>query len=205
MDLILLVIEISGTLAFAVSGIIEARRKKMDFIGVYTASMLTAFGGGTLRDVFLNRYPLFWIKNYNYPVLILVISLISMAFLRKNLEANVKRINFSLDVFDSLGLGLFATLGTSIALQNGCTVFLASIIGVVTASFGGVLRDIICNEIPNIFKRNELYASCAFLGSISYALFYHTGVSDLLAIPLSISLTFISRLFAIKFNLRLPI
>jgi uncharacterized membrane protein YeiH len=203
-DLILLFIEISGTLAFALSGIIEARRKKMDFIGVYTASMLTAFGGGTLRDIFLNRYPLFWIQNYNYPVIILLLSFISIIFFRKNMESNIKKINFFLNVFDSLGLGLFATLGTSIALQSNHTIFLSCVIGVITATFGGVLRDIICNEIPNIFKRNELYASCAFLGSLFYAVLFSLGVQDYITFPLSILITFTSRILALRFNLKLP-
>jgi uncharacterized membrane protein YeiH len=196
-------IEILGIFAFAITGIIEARRKQMDIIGTYAVAMVTAFGGGTVRDILLKHYPLFWIENYNYPVFILVLSIVSIFILRK--DAGFSRpVIFLLGAMDALGLGLFSAVGTSIALNSGVYWFIAVLIGVVTGIFGGVLRDIICNEVPVFFKQSQLYATCSFLGSFFFVIMtnYFPGDS-ILPLFSCITLTFVLRVISIKYNIQL--
>lgn len=147
MDTLLKPIEILGIFAFAITGIIEARRKQMDIVGTYSVAMVTAFGGGTLRDLLTGNYPLFWIKNYTYPLMILVLAVISIFILRKSISIS-KPVLMLLGILDAMGLGLFSAAGASYALSLGMFWFNAVLIGVVTGVFGGVLRDVICNEVP---------------------------------------------------------
>jgi uncharacterized membrane protein YeiH len=203
MDTLLKTIEILGIFAFAITGIIEARRKQMDIIGTYAVAMITAFGGGTIRDLIINRYPLFWIENYNYPLFILVLSVISIFILRKK-NIFSKPVILLLGILDALGLGLFAAIGTSYALSAGVFWFNAVIIGVITGVFGGVMRDVICNEVPVFFKQSQLYATCAFFGSLLFVVMNNYFPSDPV-IPLfsSIALTFILRIISMKYNIQL--
>ncbi|KXK54283.1 MAG: hypothetical protein UZ05_CHB002000937, partial [Chlorobi bacterium OLB5] len=169
MDTLLKPIEILGIFAFAITGIIEARRKQMDIVGTYSVAMVTAFGGGTLRDLLTGNYPLFWIKNYTYPLMILVLAVISIFILRKSISIS-KPVLMLLGILDAMGLGLFSAAGASYALSLGMFWFNAVLIGVVTGVFGGVLRDVICNEVPLFFKQSQLYATCAFVGSLFYVI-----------------------------------
>lgn len=133
----IITIEIAGTLTFALTGIVEARRKKMDIIGVYTVAMVAAFGGGTLRDLFLQRHPLFWIHNDHYPVIILGLSLLSLIVQKQPFTGATWIIG--INIMDALGLGLFSASGTAIALQLGHSWYIAAIMGVITATFGAGL------------------------------------------------------------------
>jgi uncharacterized membrane protein YeiH len=196
-------IEILGIFAFAITGIIEARRKEMDMIGTYSVAMITAFGGGTLRDVLINHYPLFWIENYKYPVFILVLSGISIFLLRKKSSFG-KPMLITLGLLDALGLGLFSAVGTSYALGAGTYWFNAVLIGVVTGIFGGVMRDVICNEVPVFFKQSQLYATCSFFGALLFVILANYFPSDN-SIPVysCILLTFSLRVISIKYNIQL--
>ncbi len=196
-------IEILGIFAFSITGIIEARRKEMDMIGTYSVAMITAFGGGTLRDVLINHYPLFWIENYNYPVFILALSIISIFLLRKKSSFG-KPVLMTLGLLDALGLGLFSAVGTSYALGAGVYWFNAVLIGVVTGIFGGVMRDVICNEVPVFFKQSQLYATCSFFGSLLFVILTNYFPVDS-AIPVysCILLTFSLRVISIKYNIQL--
>jgi uncharacterized membrane protein YeiH len=200
---ILKIIEILGIFAFAITGIIEARRKEMDIIGTYSVAMITAFGGGTLRDILINRYPMFWIENYTYPILILALSVISVFILRKQISF-AKPVHMILNLLDALALGLFSAVGSSYALNMGVHWITAVLIGVVTGVFGGVLRDIICNEVPVVFKQSQLYATCAFLGSLTFVLLSNYFPVDSVA-PLiaGIAVTFTLRVISIKYNIQL--
>jgi len=175
----------------------------MDLIGVYSLAMVTALGGGSLRDVILNRHPLFWIQHYEYAILLLVLSIgaslvVQDFFERKSMVTIVLAL-------DALGLGSFSASGASIADQLGCTLFISSLLGVTTGVFGGVMRDIVCNEIPYVFQRTELYATCAFLGSWTYLLVFRSLGNDLVAVSACIGVTFILRMLAIRYKIRLPI
>jgi uncharacterized membrane protein YeiH len=196
-------IEVIGIIAFALTGIYEARKKGMDIIGVYAVAMITAFGGGSLRDIILNRHPLFWIEHYGYTVLLLGISIVSVLAIRNFFAIN--RFVKAVLVLDALGLGLFSASGASVADQLGSPWFISALLGVTTGVFGGVLRDIICNEIPHVFTRTELYATCAFAGACTYLAIISAGGNEIAAVLACIAVTFILRMMAIKYTIKLPL
>ncbi len=203
MNTLISTIEILGIIAFALTGIYEARKKGMDIIGVYAVAMITAFGGGSLRDIILNRHPLFWIEHSQYAILLLLISLISVAIMKDKL--NRKGTVTLVLALDALGLGLFSASGASVAHQAGCTAFVSSLLGVITGVFGGVMRDTICNEIPYVFQRTELYATCSFVGAWAYLLMTQGMVNEIAAVLACILITFFLRMLAIRYKIRLPI
>jgi len=155
-------IEIMAILVGAFSGFIEARRKRMDLVGVFTVAFITAFGGGTLRDILLDRRPLFWVTHQEYAILIFVMALLASPLIRTLRPIVSERL---IVIADAIGLGLFSIAGVSAALDAHMPIFIASMMGVITGIFGGVLRDIVCNEVPMVFRDGKPYAICAFLGS----------------------------------------
>lgn len=154
-------IEAAATVAFAVSGLMEAARKRLDAVGVCVVAGLTAFGGGTLRDVLLDRRPFFWVEHATWLWVLMALCAAAMLFLRaRHFEPTERAMQWP----DALGLGLFASGGTHIALDMGMPAILAVLMGMVTAVFGGVMRDVVCNEIPRAFRDHQPYAVCAFAG-----------------------------------------
>jgi len=154
-------IEAAATLAFAVSGLMEAARKRLDAVGVCVVAGLTAFGGGTLRDVLLDRRPFFWVEHAAWLWVLMALCAAAMLFLRaRHFEPTERAMQWP----DALGLGLFASGGTQIALDMGMPAIVAVLMGMVTAVFGGVMRDVVCNEIPRAFRDHQPYAVCAFAG-----------------------------------------
>jgi uncharacterized membrane protein YeiH len=202
MNTLIKTIEVIGIIAFALTGIYEARKKGMDIIGVYAVAMITAFGGGSLRDIILDRRPLFWIEHYGYTVLLLGLSIVSVLGIRNFFAVN--KIVKTVLVLDALGLGLFSASGASVANQLGSPWFISALFGVTTGVFGGVLRDIICNEIPHVFTRTELYATCAFAGACSYLVIYSAGGNEIVAVLSCIAITFVLRMLAIRYKISLP-
>jgi uncharacterized membrane protein YeiH len=192
-------IELLGIITFALSGIVEARRKRMDLVGVYSVALITAFGGGTLRDLFIDRTPLFWVANQGYAILILAMSL--CAFLFPSLTRVPER---AMLLPDALGLGLFSIAGAGFALDAGAPLFIAALLGTTTGIFGGVIRDVIVNEIPFIFRNKYLYATAAFAGCWLYMLLIGSGVEKGLALLIGIAAVVTLRLAALRFGLRLP-
>ena len=195
-------IELLGVLAFAFTGIIEARKKRMDLVGVYAVSMIAAFGGGTIRDLLINHYPLYWIAHSGYALMLLGFAIIS-SMLGAVFYNNLK-VNNAFEVLDTFGLGLFSTAGASVAHQAGCDFYISLLLGVVTAVFGGIFRDIVCNEIPKVFKRNELYATCALAGSFVFLVGLQVGLNNLLAMLAGSLVTVVLRFVAVKYKIRLP-
>lgn len=162
LTLIQTLVELLATGAFALSGLLEAARKKLDAVGVVVVSGLAAFGGGTLRDILLDRRPFFWVQHANWLWALLAICAISMLFLRaRHFELTERAMLWP----DAVGLGLFSASGTQLALAMEMPAIVAVLMGVVTAVFGGVLRDIVCNEIPSAFRDHRPYAICAFAGT----------------------------------------
>lgn len=139
------VIEIAATAAFALSGVMAAARKRLDAVGVSVVAFLAAFGGGTLRDLLLDQRPFFWMRNVDYVWGILALSLLAMLVLRARHIAPTERL---MRWPDTLGLGLFAAVGTDMAMTQQVPALLAVCLGVTTAVAGGVLRDVVCNDIP---------------------------------------------------------
>lgn len=195
----MLLIEVMAVLSGAVFGVILARRKRMDFVGVYSVAFMTSFGGGTLRDVLLDRHPLFWIQNPWYPVAVFVVAL-AVSFLPR-IPVDAERI---LNIPDALGLGLFSVLGTEIALEEHVAPFVAVLFGVMTGTFGGVIGDIACNEVPSLFRPSTpLYATCAFLGGWTLIGCKLMSFPDSVAFGISGSVTVLMRLVALRFNVSL--
>ncbi len=195
------VIEILGTFAFALSGMLTARRRHMDFVGVYTVAFVTAFGGGTLRDLLLDHRPFYWIEHPSYAVIIFVLAAISVLLAPPQRGVLTEKIIF---LPDALGLGLFSAAGVTYGLSAGITPFLAAMMGVLTATFGGVLRDVLCNEIPSVFQQTQLYATCAFLGAWCYILVWWITGDSAAGVVVCTVVTVVIRLAAVRYNWKLP-
>lgn len=167
-------VEAFATLAFALSGLLEAARKRLDAVGVCLVAGLAAFGGGTLRDVLLDRRPFFWVAHSEWLWALLALCTGAMAFLRVRHFAPTER---AMQWPDALGLGLFSASGAQLALAQDLPGIVAVLMGVITATFGGVLRDIVCNEIPSALRDHRPYAICAFAGGWVLVLAAHAGIA----------------------------
>jgi uncharacterized membrane protein YeiH len=188
-----------AVIASAVSGALEARKQDMDIVGATTVAFVTAFGGGTMRDLLLGRTPIFWLVD---PWLSIVTFFIGLwAYSR------IDRLSDSwLIVPDALGLGFFSILGVHYSMQMDLHPLVCALMGVVTGTFGGILRDVICNRIPSVFRRNtELYATCAFIGVWVFMALGWFGLDASLATWTGLGTIFILRLLAARFKLTLPI
>lgn len=197
----LLVAEWAAMLAFALSGLMEAARKRLDAVGVVVVAGLTAFGGGTLRDVLLDRRPFFWVQHAQYIWAIVALAVIAMLFMRsRHFQPTERAIVWP----DALGLGLFAASGTLIALATPLPALVSVLMGVVTAVFGGVLRDIVCNEIPAAFSDHRPYAVCAFAGGWVVVAVRGLDGSETAALIAGTLLTVLLRALVLWRNWQLP-
>lgn len=195
----MLVIEVLAVISGAVFGVLLARRKGMDFVGVFSVAFMTAFGGGTLRDVLLDRHPLFWIQYSWYPVIVFVVAAV-VPLIPKIPKSAERLLHFP----DAMGLGLFSILGTEIALEQGVSPFVAVLFGVMTGTFGGVIGDIACNEVPNLFRpATPLYATCAFVGGWILLVCKMMPLPDSADFLISAAVVVVLRLLALKFNIGL--
>lgn len=198
---LLIAVEAVATLAFALSGLLEAARKRLDAVGVCVVAGLAAFGGGTLRDVLLDRRPFFWVEHAAWLWALLALCVLAMAVLRARHFAPTER---AMQWPDALGLGLFSAGGTQIALAQGMPAIVAVLMGVVTATFGGVLRDIVCNEIPRAFSDHRPYAVCAFAGGWVLVGAVALGASQGVALLLAAGAASGLRALALLTDFRLP-
>ena len=192
-------IELLAVIAAGTFGVLLARRKGMDFVGVFSVAFITAFGGGTLRDLFLDRHPLFWIQNDHYPVIVFGLALATS--LIRPLPAFVEK---SLYFPDALGLGLFSVVGAGYAIESHTSLFIASLLGTVTGTFGGVIGEVVCNEVPSLFRSAPLYATCSFAGCWVYLLLRMLPTGQSVAIWTGIVTIVAFRLAAIHWNITLP-
>lgn len=155
------ILEVSATIAFALSGVLKAAHKKLDVVGVCVMAFIAAFGGGTLRDLLLDNRPFFWAKNDYLVWAVMLISLLAIVFLRqKHFHITERAMLWP----DMLGLGLFTAVGVDMAAELGMSPLISVMMGVVTGVFGGVLRDVLCGEIPQAFRDHQPYAVCAMAG-----------------------------------------
>jgi uncharacterized membrane protein YeiH len=194
-------VEASATLAFALSGLLEAARKRLDAVGVCLVAGLAAFGGGTLRDVLLDRRPFFWVLHSEWLWALLALCVLAMAFLRARHFAPTER---AMQWPDALGLGLFSASGTQLALAQDLPGIVCVLMGVITATFGGVLRDIVCNEIPSALRDHRPYAICAFAGGWVLVLAQHGAVPPGLALVLAAGTATGLRVLALLTGFTLP-
>ncbi|MEL7185000.1 MAG: trimeric intracellular cation channel family protein [Pseudomonadota bacterium] len=197
MDFIYL-LEMLGTAAFAVTGALAASRKQMDIFGFIVLALMPAIGGGTIRDVIIDRTPVFWIADNRYVVVAIVAALV--IFFTSWKPGNRRRL---LVWMDAMGLALFATLGTQISLAHDTGPLVAVLLGVATAVTGGMIRDIICNEIPLILSQ-EIYATAAFAASLAYVAADSLGASEWLSLAIAVTIGFVVRALAIIYNWSLP-
>lgn len=192
------VIDILGTIAFAISGVLVAMEKKLDLFGVFIIAFVTAVGGGTLRDVLIGNLPVTWIKEPVYMGTIVVTVLFAILFVNK-----LKYLRKSLFLFDTVGIGFYTLIG----IEKGVSAELASVmciaLGTMTACFGGVIRDILCNEIPVIFRK-EIYATACILGGSFYFLLLLSPIPADYAFLLAIIFIIILRILAVKYRIALP-
>ncbi len=191
-------INIGGTIAFAASGTLAGIRKKLDVFGLAVMAFVTSVGGGTIRDILIGHLPVKWILDSNIVLLILGVTGITILF-KNRIEGLDKTLTF----FDSLGLGFFTLRG----IQEGMAIHLdipsCLILGTITACFGGVIRDILLNEIPTLFRK-EIYATACILGGIVFFFLQKTNISPQIIEIITILTIFGIRLIAVKMNISLP-
>lgn len=192
------IIEILGTIAFAISGSFAAMQRRLDPFGVLIIAFVTSIGGGTVRDLLLGDTPVAWMRDVNYCFLILVTSLLTIYF-----KTHIKKFKITLFLFDSLGLGLFTIVGVQKGVVFGLEPGICIALGTITGCFGGVIRDTLLNTIPLIFRK-EIYATASILGGILYfALRYFNLESDVATI-IVISFIVTVRIIVVKYKLALP-
>jgi len=195
---IISILDLVGTFVFAISGIRMAAGKEMDIFGAAVIGFAVAIGGGTTRDILLGSYPITWISNMIYPVVIL--SAIPFTYLIRN---KLKDINKPLFLFDTIGLALFTISGMEKALTLGLNPFMAGIMGMISAVVGGIIRDILCREIPLIFRK-EIYATACLMGALIFYLGIYFEVPENINYLLTTSTVIGIRIASIKLDLRLP-
>ena len=191
-------IDILGTMAFAISGVLVAMEKKLDLFGVLIIAFVTAVGGGTLRDMLIGNTPVVWMRESVYIFTILGTVVFAILFVKQ-----LKYLRKTLFLFDTIGIGLFTMVGIEKGLSAELMPIMCIILGTITASFGGVIRDILCNEIPVIFHK-EIYATACILGGISYFLLIHLPFDGAYAYITAIVIIIVIRLLAVKFKIALP-
>ena len=195
------IMEALAIFAFAVSGLIEARKRRLDAVGAFLVALATAFGGGTVRDVLLSRRPFYWVEHQDYVIVIFALAIFAPLLLRWSTRLVDQR---ALLIADGIGLGLFSISGTSIALDAGMPAFTAAMMGVVTGVFGGIMRDVLCNEVPLILRDSRPYAVCAFAGCWLYLGLDWLGCDGVYNVLLSTAFILVARLVTLKLDVRLP-
>ena len=201
LSVLLLAVEPGATLAFALSGLLEAARKRLDPVGVCLVAGLAAFGGGTLRDLLLHRRPFVWVAHSEWLWGLLALCTAAMLFLRARHCAPPEK---GMQWPDAVGLGLFSASGTQLALAQDLPGIVAVLMGVITATFGGVLRDIVCNETPTALRDHRPYAICAFAGGWVLVLAHHTDLPQGLGLLLGAACATGLRVLALVTGFRLP-
>ena len=192
------VLDILGTFAFAISGALVALDKKLDIFGVIIIAFVTAVGGGMLRDVLIDAHPINWIGDLNY--LYIIFSAVIFTFLFKSKIAYLSKTLF---LFDTIGIGVFTLLGLQKGLSYDLHPLVAVIMGMISAVFGGVLRDVLTNRVPLIFEK-EIYASACLAGGVMYLTLNYFSVEENINFIISASVVVIIRVVAVKFSLELP-
>lgn len=182
----------------ALTGVLDAGRKQMDLVGVVMVGSATALGGGTVRDLLLDRTA-FWISDQTYLVVALATTVV-IFFAVRGLRLPPRLFLIP----DAVGLALFTVVGTQVALEWQAPWLVASLLGVITGVLGGVLRDVLCNDVPLIFVRGELYASAAWVGALALIGLQALGLSAVAAAWISMAIVLVARLLAMTFRISLP-
>lgn len=191
-------LDILGTIAFAISGALSAMNKKFDLFGIFIISFVTAIGGGTLRDMLIGNTPVSWMQNPLNLYIISGVACFSIVFRNK-----LDYLKKSLFLFDTIGLGVFTIIGIEYGIQANLAPFICIALGTMTGCFGGVIRDVLCNEIPIIFRK-EVYATASILGGVCFIILFNLNM-PLNSIYISTTLLIILiRLLVVKYQVSLP-
>ncbi|MDN3674153.1 trimeric intracellular cation channel family protein [Flavobacterium branchiarum] len=191
-------LDIIGTMAFAMSGALTAMNKRLDPFGVFIIAFVTAVGGGTVRDVLIGRTPVGWMLDLKYVYVIILGFVLSVIFRKK-----FDKLRTSLFLFDTIGLGVFTLIGLERGIITGLHPIICIALGTMTACFGGVTRDILCNEIPVIFRR-EIYATICILGGIVFFILKEWNLNDDILYVITCVVIISVRLLAVKYKWYLP-
>lgn len=197
------ILEYLAVISSGLFGVLLARSKGMDIVGIGWVSFIVAFGGGTLRDLLLDRRPLFWIENEHYTWTLFGIAIVGALVPRLP-----SRLESWLLVPDALGLALYTVVGAGLAVESlgpSASLFVASLFGIITGAFGGVIADIVCNDVPRMFlPTTPLYSVCAFAGCWLYLGLRHVGIDEAVALTAGVAAIVVLRLMAVKRGWTLP-
>lgn len=196
------IVEMIGALACAISGIRLAALKRFDWFGAYIVGLVTALGGGTLRDAMLCQ-PSFWVSDHRFFLAYFIITAIAMLLVIVLSKQLVRRERMLL-IFDAIGLAMFTVIGIEKALAKDCPMYTAICMGLITGAFGGVLRDILLNRVPLIFRK-DIYAMASLLGGISYWLVTLAGGSPVACGMACLAVTVTVRMLAVRYSWHLPL
>lgn len=189
-----------GVFVFAISGVLTAINKKLDLLGVFIIAFVTALGGGTLRDVLIGKSPVGWMEDLNYVYIIFLGTGVALLF-----RNYLNKLRISLFLFDTIGLGVFTLIGLQKGLDYGLDPIICIAIGTMTASFGGLIRDILCNEIPLLLNGGTIYATICILGGVLFFTLKFFGLQDSINELTTSLFIIVFRLIAVRFNLSLPV
>jgi uncharacterized membrane protein YeiH len=198
--MILYLLDLLGVAVFAVSGAIAAGRKRFDLLGVGVIATVAAIGGGTIRDILLNRHPVFWIKDPMYLLVIVAAAALTLLFARFQEPPRT-----ALLVADALGLALFTISGAQVAEARDLSVVIVVIMGTITGTAGGLLRDVLSGEVPLLLRQADLYATAAIAGATAYLALQAVGLGRPPAALVGMGAVVGLRLAAIVWELRLPV
>ena len=196
-----LILEVAATVAFALSGVMAAARKRLDAVGVCVVAFVAAFGGGTLRDLLLDQRPFFWVRHIEFVWALLALCLAAMALMRQRHLAPTER---AILWPDAIGLGLFTAIGVDLGLAVGLPALAAVMMGVITSCFGGVLRDVLCNLLPSAFSDHRPYALWSFAGGWLHVGLLATGLPPWLVLTTTVVFTAGMRLLSVWRGWALP-
>jgi uncharacterized membrane protein YeiH len=191
------IIEVLGIIVFTISGAFSAMQKRFDAFGVLIIGFVTATGGGTIRDILIGYTPVSWMREIEIPIVIFLTGIATLFF-----KHYLKSFKITFFLIDAIGLGLFTMIGIQKGINAGLDPGICIILGTITGSFGGVLRDILLNEIPQIFRK-EIYATACIVGGTAYFLLitsFDKDLSKLITIALIVGI----RIIAVRLNLSMP-
>ncbi|AXO79904.1 trimeric intracellular cation channel family protein [Olleya aquimaris] len=192
------ILDILGTIAFAISGVLVALNKRMDAFGILIIAFVTAVGGGTLRDVLIGETPVSWMKDMTFIYVVILSTIFAVIFRTK-----IDYLRTSLLLFDTIGIGLYTVVGVEKGISAELHPIICVFLGTMSACFGGVIRDILCNEIPVIFRK-EVYATACILGGVTYFLVIKLPIASNFVFIIAGAVVITVRLIAVRFKISLP-
>jgi uncharacterized membrane protein YeiH len=193
------VLDILGTIAFVISGSLSAMNRKLDLFGIFIIAFVTSIGGGTIRDILIDNTPVSWMQNTTTIYLIGGVTVFSIIFRNK-----LDYLKGSIFLFDTIGLGVFTIIGVETGINAGLEPIVSIALGTTTGCFGGVIRDILCNEIPVLFRK-EIYATASIAGGVCFMVLYSFNLDQNITYISTALLIIIIRLLVVKYKVSLPL